>query len=163
MIETIPIYGANFSFLEVNMDTIKAKIVDYLTAHPYLRLATVTGSGTPQVHTVGYISEDAVVYFVTDRKSRKAANIFKNPAVAYAVDENYKDIMAIQGVQMEGNGSLVTMETEVIRLLGLMAQKFPGMENMPPNPDLVCFKIEPTRGFFLDNTVNFGHRDMVEF
>jgi uncharacterized protein YhbP (UPF0306 family) len=145
------------------MDTIKTKIIDYLAAHPYLRLATVTDSCAPQVHTVGYVSEDAIVYFVTDRKSRKAANIFKNPAVAYAVDENYEDVMAIQGVQMEGNGSLITMETEAIRILNLMAQKFPGMENIPTNPDLVCFKIEPTRGFFLDNTVDFGHRDMVEF
>jgi nitroimidazol reductase NimA-like FMN-containing flavoprotein (pyridoxamine 5'-phosphate oxidase superfamily) len=145
------------------MDTIKAQIIDYLTAHPYLRLATVTGDCTPQVHTVGYVSEDATVYFITDRKSRKAANIFKNPAVAYAVDENYEDVMTIQGIQMEGKASLIIMETEAIRLLDLMAQKFPGLENMPPNPDLVFFKIEPTRGFFLDNTVNFGHRDMVEF
>jgi nitroimidazol reductase NimA-like FMN-containing flavoprotein (pyridoxamine 5'-phosphate oxidase superfamily) len=145
------------------MDTIKTKIIDYLAAHPYLRLATVTDSCAPQVHTVGYVSEDAIVYFVTDKKSRKAANIFKNPAVGYAVDENYKDMMAIQGVQMEGSASLVTMETEAIRLLGLMAQKFPGIENMAPNPDLVFFKIEPSIGFFLDNTVGFGHRDMVEF
>ncbi len=145
------------------MDTTRAKIAAYLTAHPYLRLATVTGGGTPQVHTVGYVSEDTTVYFVTDRKSCKAENIFGNPAVAYAVDENYEDVMAIQGVQMEGKASLITMETEAIRLLDLMGQKFPGLENMPPNPDLVFFKIEPSRGFFLDNTVDFGHRDMVEF
>lgn len=145
------------------MDTIKEKIVEYLNTHPYLRLATVTESSTPQVHTVGYISEDAVVYFVTDRKSRKAVNIFKNPAVAFTVDENYEDVMAIQGIQMEGSASLVTIETEAVRLFGRMAQKFPGMENIPPNPDLAWFKIEPDRGFFLDNTINFGHRDMVDF
>ncbi len=58
------------------MDTIKTKIIDYLAAHPYLRLATVTDSCAPQVHTVGYVSEDAIVYFVTDKKSRKATNIF---------------------------------------------------------------------------------------
>ena len=152
-----------FHYPEENMDTIKAKIIDYLTKHPYLRLATVTANCTPQVHTVGYVSEDEIVYFLTDRKSRKSENILKKPAVAYAVDENYEDVVAIQGVQMEGKCSLVTMETEVIRILGLMGQKFPGIESMPPNPDLVCFKIEPDRGFFLDNTLNFGHRDMVEF
>ncbi len=148
---------------EPNMDSVKAKIADYLTSHPYLRLATVTESYTPQVHTVGYVSEDATVYFVTDKKSRKAANIFRNQAVAYAVDENYEDVMVIQGVQMEGNASLITMETEAIRILDLMAQKFPGFEKIPPNPDLVCFKIEPARGYFLDNTVSFGHRDRVEY
>jgi nitroimidazol reductase NimA-like FMN-containing flavoprotein (pyridoxamine 5'-phosphate oxidase superfamily) len=145
------------------MDITKEKIAQYLSSHPYLRLATVTENCTPQVHTVGYISEESTVYFVTDKKSRKAENIFRNPAVAFTVDENYEDVMAIQGVQMEGNASLVTLGTEAIRLLDLMAKKFPGIESMPPNPDLVFFKIEPVKGFFLDNTIAFGHRDMVEY
>lgn len=145
------------------MDSLKKKIATYLDAHPYLRLATVTINCTPQVHTVGYVSEEATVYFATDRNSRKAENIFNNPAVAYAVDENYGDIMAIQGIQMEGRASPVTLETEAIRILGLMARKFPAFEKIPPNPDLVCFKIEPSRAFFLDNSVGFGHREMVEY
>ena len=145
------------------MDAIKEKISAYLKAHHYLRLATVTPTAMPQVHTVGYVSEGYTVCFVTDRKTRKAKNIFLNPAVAYAVDENYEDVMVIQGIQMEGKASLITMETEAMRLLDLMAQKFPGLEKMPPNPDLVIFKIDPTTGFYLDNSVAFGHRDMVEF
>lgn len=145
------------------MDTVKEKIDAYLDSHPYLRLATVTADCTPQVHTVGYVSEGAIVYFLTDSKSRKAENIYRNPAVSYTVDENYDDVMSIQGVQMEGTASLLTMETDGIRILDLMAQKFPGLENMDPNPNLVCFKIEPSIGFFLDNTVSFGHRDRVEY
>jgi nitroimidazol reductase NimA-like FMN-containing flavoprotein (pyridoxamine 5'-phosphate oxidase superfamily) len=143
------------------MDTIKTKIADYLAGHPYLRLATVTSEGSPQVHTVGYVSEGAVVYFVTDKKSRKAENIMKNPAVAYTVDENYEDVMVIQGIQMEGKASVISAAAEAERLFGLMARKFPGIEAMPPNPDMVFFKIEPTTGYFLDNTVSFGHRDIV--
>ena len=145
------------------MDDIKTKIADYLAGHPYLRLATVTGDCTPLVHTVGYVSEGCTVYFVTDKNSRKAENIMSNPAVAYAVDENYRDVMAIQGVQMEGKATLITSEDEAGRLLGMMAQKFPGLEDMPPNPDLVFFRITPVKGYFLDNTASFGHRDLVEF
>jgi len=145
------------------MDEIKTKIADYLAGHYYLRLGTVSKDGTPRVHTVDYVSESCTANFVTDRKSRKAENILNNPAVAYAIDENYEDVMAIQGVQMEGKASLVSNETEAKRLLGLMVQKFPGMENMPPNPDLVIFKIEPTRGYFLGNSVTFGHREKVDF
>ena len=145
------------------MDAVKTNISAYLASHPYLRLGTVTAHCKPQVHSVGYVSEGCTVYFVTDRKSRKAENIFRNPAVAYAVDENYENVMAIQGVKIEGKASLVTMETEAMRLLGLMAQKFADMEKMEPNPDLVIFKIEPTRGYYLDNTRAFGQRDMTEF
>ncbi len=145
------------------MDMIKTKISEYLASHPYMRLGTVNADCTPQVHTVGYVSEGCIAYFVTDKKSRKAENIFNTPAVAYAVDENYEDFMAIQGVQMEGKASLITLETEAMRLLDLMIQKFPGMAEIPPNPDLVIFRIVPTRGYMLDNTKTFGHRDMVEF
>jgi len=144
------------------MDEIKTKIADYLAAHPYLRLGTVN-AGDPQVHTVGYVSEGCIVYFVTDKNSRKAKNIFAHPAVAYAIDENYEDVLLIQGVQMEGKASVITLETEAMRLLDLMAKKFPGLDKIPPNPNLVFFKIVPSRGYFLDNSVSFGHRDLVEF
>lgn len=149
--------------VERSMKAIKKKISAYLSAHPYLRLGTVNAHCAPQVHTVGYISEACTVYFVTDRKSRKAENICRNPAVSFAVDENYEDVTAIQGVQMEGTASLVTSETEAMRLIDSMAKKFPDMKDIPPNPDLVIFKVVPTRGYFLDNNVGFGHRDMVEF
>ncbi len=145
------------------MDTCKKIISAYLGSHLYLRLGTVTVSGTPQVHTVGYVSEACVVYFATDRKSRKAENLLRNSAVAYAVDENYENIKTIQGVQVEGRASMVSKETEIVRILGLMAQKFPGLEDMQPNPDLVIFMVAPLRGYFLDNTFAFGHRSMAEF
>jgi general stress protein 26 len=144
------------------MTAVKTKIADYLTAHRYLRLGTVTGNSTPQVHTV-YVSEDCTVFFITDKKSRKAENIFANPAVAYAADENYDDIMFILGVQMEGTASLVTLETEVLKIFDRMTQKFTGLEQMPPNQDLVIFKIEPDRAYFLDNNVAFGRRHCVKF
>jgi uncharacterized protein YhbP (UPF0306 family) len=164
MFFTAPYALLNFLSMQVTiMDAIKTKIAAYLASHPYLRLGTVTAHSTPQVHTVGYVPEACIIYFVTDRKSRKAENISKNPAGAFTVDENYEDVMTIQGIQMEGTASRITLETEAVRILGLMAKKFPGMEEMGPNPDLVIFKIEPTRGYFLDNTVAFGHRDMVEF
>jgi hypothetical protein len=85
------------------MDTVKTKITGYMASHHYLRLGTTTAQCTPQVHTVGYVSEGCIIYFVTD------------------------------------------------------------LEKIPPNPDLVIFKVEPVRGFFLDSTVAFGHRDMVDF
>ena len=145
------------------MDAVKTNISAYLASHVYLRLGTVTAHCKPQVHTVGYVSEGCTVYFVTDRKSRKAENIFANPAVAYAADENYDDIMFILGVQMEGTASLVTLETEVLKIFDRMTQKFTSLEQMPPNQDLVIFKIEPDRAYFLDNNVAFGHRHCVKF
>lgn len=145
------------------MKTTLKKIADYLVLHPYLRLATVNTAGTPIVHTVGYVSEGATIYFTTDSESRKARNIAANPAVAYAVDENYTELMAIQGVQMEGTASLVADRDEVVRIGRLMVEKFPALQDMPQNPALVFFKVEPKQGYFIDCPVEFGHRDKVVY
>lgn len=63
------------------MDEIKIKISGYLAAHLYLRLGTVTTVSSPQVHTVGYVSEGCKVFFFTDRESCKTKNISANPGL----------------------------------------------------------------------------------
>jgi general stress protein 26 len=145
------------------MDSVKEKISNYLTLHNYLNLGTVSPGGTPTVHTVGFVSEGATVWFITDKTSRKATNIMNNPAVAFTVDEDYRDIAVIQGVQMEGTASLVTEEADVQRVFGLIMSKFPQIRDLPENPNYVVFKIEPKAGYFLDNTVEFGHRDSATY
>jgi len=83
--------------------------------------------------------------------------------VAYAVDDNLKDVKTSQGFQMEGEYSFVSQEDEAVRLFALMAQKFSSMDNMAPDPDLAIFKIEQARRCFLDNTMAFGPWDMADF
>ncbi len=135
------------------------KIRDYLSSHHYLNLATIGPDGTPVAHTVGYAADGATVYFMTDRNSRKARNIAGNPAVAFTVDEDYADILKIQGVQMKGRAETVTDRASIDDVMGKLAAKFPQITAMPPNPDLVVIRIVPDEGFFIDNTAGFGHRD----
>jgi general stress protein 26 len=145
------------------MESTREKISNYLTSRPYLNLATVTSERTPVVHTVGFVSEGATVWFMTDRTSRKAVNMMSNPAVAYAVDEDHTKLGVIQGVQMEGTASLVTDEGEMQKVFELMGSKFPQIKDIPDSPNYVIFKVEPRIGYFLDNTVEFGHRDRVVY
>jgi len=145
------------------MSDVKNKISDFLASHPYLNLATVSPDGTPLVHTVGYASEGTTVYFVTDKNTRKAKNISNNPAVAYTVDEDYKDLAKIQGVQMKGRAEFVTDKTIVEKIFAIMNKKYSYMKDMPENPDYIFFKIKPVEADFIDNTVKFGHRDHVNF
>jgi general stress protein 26 len=139
------------------------KISDYLSNHQYLNLATVRPDNSPLAHTVGYASDGATVYFMTDKKSRKAKNINSNPFVAYTVDEDYTDINKIQGVQMRGKAELLTDNSVIEKVFGIMLGKFPQIKDLPQNPDYVSFKITPVEAFFLDNTVGFGHRDNITF
>jgi general stress protein 26 len=142
---------------------IEQKIHNYLSSHRYLNLATVGPDGTPVAHTVGYASDGATVYFMTDKNSRKAKNISGSKAVAYTIDEDYTDIHTIQGVQMKGNAELVKDNAVIEKIIGILTEKFLQLRDLPPSPDYVIFRIDPIEAYFLDNTVRFGHRDRVNF
>ncbi|MGD2087235.1 MAG: pyridoxamine 5'-phosphate oxidase family protein [Candidatus Aminicenantes bacterium] len=140
------------------------KITGYLVNHEHLNLGTVTAEGAPIVHTVAYVSDGATIYFVTHKESRKAQNISSNSAVAYTVDDDdYEDWTEIIGIQGMGKASLLEDKEELEKVQGLMMKKFPQMANLPPDPNMVFYKVEPTEIYYLDNTVSFGHRDRVEF
>ena len=139
------------------------KVGSYLGSHSYLRLATVAGDGRPMAHTVGYVSEGATVYFTTDRRTRKINNIINDARVAYAVDEDYTDWSQIQGVQMEGLAAVIDDESEIQRVMGLFMAKWPEMTELPADFEMALVRIAPEEGYFLDNTVAFGHRDHIVF
>lgn len=145
------------------MDTVRHKIIEYLGSHRKMTLATVTPEGHPLAHTVEYASDGATVYFATRKTTRKAQNILNNPRVAYAVDEDYDDWFTIQGIQMEGIATVLSDKGEIDRAVSMYLKKFPFVGDLPPNPEMVFVKIEPVRGFFLDYTKGFAHRDEIEF
>jgi len=138
---------------------VSTKISDYLGSHRYLNLATIGPDGRPVAHTVGYAAEGTTVYFMTDKKSRKARNIGVNPAVAFTVDEDYTDLSKIQGVQMKGKAEPVTDKAVIDRIVEKMVAKFSQIAQMPKNPDYVFFRIVPEEAYFIDNSLGFGHRD----
>jgi nitroimidazol reductase NimA-like FMN-containing flavoprotein (pyridoxamine 5'-phosphate oxidase superfamily) len=147
-------------------DEIKAKIEQYIKSRYHINLATVTAEGTPQAHTLSYASDGAIVYIMTDPESRKAKNIEANAAVAYTVDDDDLDYSKLTAVQMEGRAQLVMDAAEVAKAHGLMEEKFPGIKElgkMDPPPNLVVFRITPTIGYYLDNTISWGHRDQVKY
>lgn len=144
-------------------DQIKDNLLEYLENHTHLRLATVTEDGSPIAHTVAYVSEGAVVYFVTDRRTRKYANITKEPRVAYTVDEDYEDWSKIQGIQMEGEASILEGPEQIGPVMAMFMKKFPKMASLPPGFEMGVVKIEPKQAYFLNNLVSFGHRDEISF
>ena len=143
-------------------EEVLSKLVEYLKTQNHLRLATVTTAGTPQVHTVAYVSEGAAVCFITDKNSRKAVNISGNPHVAYTVDHDVEDWSQIRGIQMEGKATILADGEEIQKVMGLFQQKFPQSGSLPEF-EMVVIKVEPKEGFFLDNTLGFGHRDKIVF
>jgi len=42
-------------------------------------------------------------------------------------------------------------------------KKFPQFANMDPNPNVVLFQVKSSKGFFINYSKGFGHRDEVTF
>jgi uncharacterized pyridoxamine 5'-phosphate oxidase family protein len=141
------------------------KISDYLKNHEYIQLATVDEEQQPHVRTVSVVSKGAVVYFMTDKWSRKVKHFGKNPKVGYVMDEEYKDWTKIQGIQMQGIAEQVTDGKEMQEVMQMFFEKYPLIKNMPQemSKGMVCIKIKPVSGIFIDNTVQFGYREQVDF
>ncbi len=144
-------------------DELKARIREYLDERMYINLGTVSADGTPLVHTVGFVTDGDAVCFVTDNRTRKAANIEGNPAVAFTSDKDEPEIPKIKGVQMTGSAAKVTDAESVQRVMGMLVGKYPIMAEMPPNENYVVFRIEFKEGMFIDNSKGFGHRENASY
>ena len=143
-------------------EELKEKINQYLANHYYLNLATVDPQGSPMAHTMAYVSKDSVVYLATNNKTRKIQNIIHNPHVAYTVDEDDPDWFDMQALQVEGKASIISDEKELREFGEIMVAKFPIAADMPPDPDTVMIKIEPEVIYYLDYSIEFGHREKLD-
>ena len=141
----------------------KQQLINYLAAHHKTVLATVNDHGNPVAHTVEYVNRGATIYFMTFKDTRKVKHIANNPAVAYTVDEDYADWSKIQGVQMEGRASMITAPEEAQTVQGLFIEKFPFLAQMPQKEGMLLFKVEPEKAMYIDNLIEWGYRDYLQF
>ena len=138
------------------------KINQYLADHYYLNLATVSPQGNPMAHTMAYVSKDSVVFLATNKNTRKVQNITQNPNVAYTVDEDDPNWFDMQALQVEGKASIIIEEQELREIGEILAAKFPIVADMPTDPDAVMIKIEPEVIYYLDYSIEFGHREKLD-
>jgi len=112
---------------------------DVMAAQTYCALVTLDETGRPQVRTMNPFppDENMVVWMATNTKSRKVAQIRKDPRVAlyYADHKN-----AIGEVAIHGRAELVDDMNEILkRKRAYWDQAFPGLK------DLTLIKVVPER------------------
>jgi nitroimidazol reductase NimA-like FMN-containing flavoprotein (pyridoxamine 5'-phosphate oxidase superfamily) len=83
-------------------DSLKQDIIDYLKDNMYANLATVNAvdAAQPHVSTIAYVNDGLNLFFVTNRNSRKFANLTGNSRVALTIDKEEPDWMKITGLQI---------------------------------------------------------------
>ena len=134
------------------------KALAYLAAHNVMTLAT----GSTWAAAVFYASRDFTLYFVSSPQSRHACDIAREPRVAAAIHEDYRDWRAIQGIQL--SGTVERLEgAERDAALACYRAKFRFLENAPA-PVLealgkaACYRLTPDEIHFIDNSAGFGTR-----
>jgi nitroimidazol reductase NimA-like FMN-containing flavoprotein (pyridoxamine 5'-phosphate oxidase superfamily) len=145
------------------MEDVKDNIVEYLSRRKFLTLATSNKKGEPLTHPIAYVNIGPVVYFSTNKNSRKVKNIMENTNVAYSIYDATEYLDEVRSVQMEGDASIVESEKESLEILRLLNKKFPTVEYMKPSGDSIYLKVTPKTCHFSDYIKRFGDREIVEF
>ncbi len=138
-------------------------VLDILKGHKILTLATLRDDGHPQANTVSYVNDGLTLYFVTDADASKVKNIAGCNKVSLTVDREYEDWTKIKGVSMGGTAEILTNPDEIEKAMGILAQKFPALLEMPePEEPPAVIKIIPKIISVLNYGIEFGHTDLVE-
>jgi len=146
-------------------EQMKRKILQLLTAHRIMTLATLRPDGWPQATTVGYANEGLTLYFLCGLESQKAANLARDDRVSLTIDGDTPQVMEITGLSMAGRAQRVTEPGQGEKILRMIVQKYPEQALLPgPLPaakDVAIFRITPTVISVLDYGKGFGHSDLV--
>lgn len=145
--------------------SLKKKALTYLESHNVMTLATHGPEG-PWAAAVFYASDDFQLYFLSVPTSRHNRNLAANPRVAATIQEDYRDWLAIRGIQLEGTCRKLDGESQSIARATYQA-KFPIVGAGAPLQiaqalkRVAWYEVTPERVFFIDNSVGLGHRDEI--
>ena len=142
----------------------RSKALSYLETHNVMTLAT-SGPEGPWAAAVFYANRDFTLYFVSSPQSRHARDIAREPRIAAAIHEDYREWPAIRGIQL--SGAVERLEGEARdAALACYRKKFGFLDN--PTAALApvlaalgkaaCYRLTPSEVYFIDNAAGFGQR-----
>ena len=139
----------------------------YLRAHNVMSVATHGPEGLWSA-AVFYVNDNFDLYFLSAPTSRHSLNIAASPRVAVTIQQEYDDWRAIQGLQLEARATQLD-GLEQARAILLYGKKFSIVANIAHAPVAIAqafarvawYRLTPTRVYFVDNSLGFGHRDEI--
>jgi hypothetical protein len=147
-------------------DGLRRRIEQILGANRIMSLATLRPDGWPQVTTVGYANEGLSLYFLCGPESQKAINLAGDPRASLAINGDSAQVMGITGLSMAAHAEPIGDAGEVVRILGLLAARYPTQEGlpgaMPPPEQIRIFRLHPRVISVIDYSKGFGHTDLVK-
>ncbi len=147
----------------------KETIQEVVNGHNLVHVATIDPDGFPCVRGVDYAVGDSenILYFITQKDSRKVQHIKNNRNVAIAVDHDcasWDDLQKLKYIKGTGIATVVEDPQEMQKAFGLLMQKFPFLKDLPGDPsDFLGIKIQLTEVLVTDNTIEFGKTETVNY
>ena len=138
----------------------REKALAYLAAHHVMTLATVSTWAA----AVFYAAEDFQLYFVSAPGSRHARDIAREPSVAAAIHEDYRDWRAIQGIQLSGVAERLEGKAREAAM-ACYGRKFAFLADEPRLQEALakaaCYRLVPSELHWIDNAAGFGKRTRI--
>src|SRR3979409_1191538 len=130
---------------------VPAKVLDYLSQHHTLTLATASPGAVPRASTLLYVNDGPTLYFWSRPTTITARQIEQNPVVAFTVDDYTENLHQTRGVQGIGECSVLLGGEQSARVADLFGRKFPSL-SPGSTMSISFFRITPTEIQFIDNT-----------
>lgn len=153
---------------------LKRAVLNYLKNHNTVSLATEKG-GVPHAATVFYINIGFGLYFLSSPSTRHGENFSHNPRVSATINEDYSNWLTIKGIQLEGLVANMGGILKNGRTAMAYVKKFPDVADFLLSPQRLgqtiaqkvakvnFYKLTPSRIYFNNNELGFGHRDELLF
>jgi uncharacterized protein YhbP (UPF0306 family) len=148
----------------MEVDALRARIVEVLQSQHLMTLATLRPDGYPQASILNYIADDFTLYFATDAASQKAANIRLNNKVSAAIAVETEDFYRLSGLSMTGVARRI-VEKEVADEYSLrLFRRLPQSKRYVPQDteQLAVFAVTPVVISLIDYASGFGTTHLLE-
>jgi hypothetical protein len=124
------------------------ELVAFIRKHRWGVEASVAGSGQPQAAVVGVaVSDRLELVFDTLGSTRKAANLRRDPRVAFVIGWDQERTVQIEGLADEPSGA------ELARLKAVYFAQFPDGPTRERWPGITYFRVRPTWARWSDFSV----------
>jgi CRP-like cAMP-binding protein len=135
---------------------IPPRVLDFLSGHSSLTLATASPTGAPRATTLRYVNDGLTLYVWTRSQAWTAKQIEQNPLVSFTIaDDN-------AGLQGSGEARVVLSGDEVTRAVELFSEKFP-MALGASTMNISFFRIAPTDVKLVDESYGGGRGETQMF
>jgi nitroimidazol reductase NimA-like FMN-containing flavoprotein (pyridoxamine 5'-phosphate oxidase superfamily) len=142
----------------------KAIILNLLTHHKIMTLATVRPDGFPQATIVYYVNEGLTLYFATDPASQKAGNLKLNNKVSVTIAAETENPSKLKALSLSGTATKIVDPERLHAVQILLFRAVPGAKRFAPMSadHLAVYSITPTAISLVDYATGYGKTFLVE-